>query len=138
MPKTVENCVVLYVEDDDATAYLFQAAMREADLHPQVIRVTDGDEALAFISRTGAYTGAPLPDLILLDLNLPKRNGIEVLVYLRQTLNLRDIPVYLFSTSGNPADEAAALRAGASGYLLKGDTFEAFVDVARMVCSSLA
>jgi CheY-like chemotaxis protein len=137
MPRAIEECVILYVEDDDATAYLFHTAIREAGLHPQIFRVTDGDEAVAFVARTGAYASAPVPDLVLLDLNLPGRNGLEVLAHLRASSYLDDIPVYVFSTSANPADQAAALKSGAAGYLIKGDSFEAFVDAARKICSSL-
>lgn len=69
--KKPEECILLYVEEDDATAHLFRIALNEAGVNPQVFRVTDGDQATAFLSRTGAYEAAPRPDLVLLDLNLP-------------------------------------------------------------------
>ena len=137
MPKAIEDCVVLYVEDDDATAYLLQIAMREAQLQPQVFRVRRGDEALAFLRRAGAYGAAPEVDLVLLDLNLPGRSGFDVLAQIRSMVEFAGLPVHVFSTSDNPSDRKAAADAGATGYLVKGDTFENFIDVARAVCSSL-
>lgn len=137
MPKAIEDCVVLYVEDDDATAYLLQIAMREAQLQPQVFRVRRGDEALSFLRRTGTYNAAPDVDLVLLDLNLPGRSGFDVLTQIRSMPELAGLPVHVFSTSDNAGDRKAAADAGATGYLIKGDTFENFIEVAKAVCSYL-
>jgi CheY-like chemotaxis protein len=98
----------VYVEDDDATAYLFQIARGEANLWPRVFRVTDGEQALAFLSRTATYRRAPAPDLVLLHLNLPCKSGFEVLAGIRQNSALRELPVVVFRNSVRPEDRARA------------------------------
>lgn len=138
MPKPIADCVVLYVEDDDATAYLFQIAMRESEFYPQVFRVTDGEQAIGFVLQTGAYQDAPLPDLVLLDLNLPKRSGLEVLAQIRSDSRFNQIPIFVFSTSENPADRAAAEALGATKILAKGDSLDNFAAVAKAACESLS
>ena len=114
MSKPIEDCVVLYVEDDDATAYLLQTAMRAADVRPHIVRVCDGDEAVAFLRRSGLYASAPQPDLLLLDLNLPKRDGFEVLAEIRHDSSFHEMQIYVFSTSATAEDRAAAVGTGAT------------------------
>jgi two-component system response regulator len=138
VPNSIDRCVILYVEDDDATAYLFEIALREIGIAPQVFRVAEGDEALAFLNKQDVFADAPTPDLILLDLNLPIRSGFEVLSHIRECEAWRSIPVYVFSTSTYPADRAEAMSRGATGYLVKGDSFAAFLEVAKTVCSYLS
>jgi CheY-like chemotaxis protein len=125
------------VEDDDATAYLFQIALREAGVQPQIFRATDGEQALAFLSRAIPYDTAPVPDVVLLDLNLPKVTGLELLRRIRQRAELEGTRVYVFSSSEDPHDKAQAMAAGATGYLHKGMSLDAFVGVAKTVCSDL-
>jgi two-component system, chemotaxis family, response regulator Rcp1 len=135
--KSTDECVVLYVEDDDANAYLFQLALREANLWPQLFRVTDGEEATSFIARTGVYESAPRPDLILLDLNLPRRSGFDVLADIRQHPQLSTVPVIVFSTSDHEHDYLRAMRLGASEYFAKPDNFDRLVEIASSVCQML-
>jgi len=77
--KHLHECSVLHVEDDDASAYLFQLALREADLNPRLFRVSNTRDANEFLLRRAPYDEAPRPDLILLDLNMPGENGFVVL-----------------------------------------------------------
>ena len=137
MPIRVEHCVVLYVEDDDPTAYLFQMAIREVGTTPQIFRVTNGDHAYSFLTRKPPYEDAPTPDLVVLDLNLPGRSGIDVLQAMRSDPKLRTIPVYVFTTSDDPRHRAEAVAAGARDYLIKGDSLEAFIESALHICSGL-
>jgi CheY-like chemotaxis protein len=137
MPVRIEDCVVLYVEDDDPTACLFQMAIREVGTTPQIFRVTNGDHAHAFLTRTQPYQDAPTPDLVVLDLNLPGRNGLDVLNEIKRDPKLSRIPVYVFTSSDDRIDRAAATAAGARDYLTKGDSLDAFVKAARHICSGL-
>ncbi|MEO8130911.1 MAG: response regulator [Bryobacteraceae bacterium] len=135
--KNIEDCVVLHVEDDDATAVLFQLAMKEAKLKPLLFRMRDGAEALDFVLKTGQYPAAPQPDLIILDLNLPRMTGLEVLAAIKGNPHLRDIPAYILTTSIDSRDEAKAMALGATGYLTKGDSLEAFTKSVKRACQSL-
>ncbi len=135
--KSVEECIVLYVEDDDAAAYLFQMAIQRTDIRPQVFRVTDGEQAVAFVMQSGAYRNAPRPDLILLDLNLPRKSGFDVLAEVKATPRLRDIPMVVFSTSTLPYDREKAFELGADDYLRKDGTLDSFVEAAESVCRML-
>ena len=137
MSRRIEDCSILYVDDDDATVYLFRLALREAGISPQIFRVGRGDEAMAFLDRTYPHQDAPVPDMVILDLNLPVRNGFEILRHMQNDSDLRRIPVYVFTTSFDPRDREMALRYGARGYLIKGESFDAFVDAAKAICSEL-
>ena len=136
--KNLDDCVLLQVEDDDASAFLFQTALREAGLSPQCFRVTDGEQATAFLLQDGRYQNAPRPNLVLLDLNLPRKGGLDVLAEMKGHLDLRDIPVVVFSASKLPYDRERAMHLGAVEYLHKPETdFDEFVRVAEAVCKRL-
>src|SRR5215469_15409106 len=96
--------VLLYVEDEDAAVFLLETALQEAGIQVQLYRVSDGEQALAFLRRSGAYSKAPRPDLILLDLNLPRKTGLEVLSEMQTTGDLRSIGVVVFTSSSLAAD----------------------------------
>lgn len=135
--KNLVECVVLYVEDDDATAYLFQMALRRSDLAPQLFRVTNGEDASAFLFKTGVYSNAPKPDLVLLDLNLPRKSGFDVLAQIKDHASLRNVTVVVFSSSSLPYDRERSMLLGADDYLQKGSDFDAFVAAAETVCRML-
>jgi len=134
--KNIHDCVLLYVEDDDASAYLFQLALRETDA-PHFFRVTNGEDATAFLLQNGPYSNAPRPDLLLLDLNLPGKSGFDVLAEMKSNPRLRDITVVVFSTSTLPYDRERSLALGAVDYLHKNGDFETFVNIAKSVCQRL-
>ena len=135
--KTVHECSLLYVEDDDATAYLFQTALQHTSLSPQLFRATNGEDALRFLFQTGAYRDAPQPDLVLLDLNLPRKSGFDVLAEMKSDPRLREIKVVVFSTSTLPYDREKSLELGADDYLNKEGDFDSFIKVAESVCQRL-
>jgi len=135
--KKLEECVILYVEDDDATVFLFQLALKDEGLNPILFRVRDGAQALAFLAKTGTYLNAPEPDLIILDLNLPRVNGLGVLAEIKRHQKLRELPIYIFTTSTNPSDQVKALAMGASGYLTKGASIGTFTDAVKTFCRAL-
>ena len=134
--KKIEQCVLLYVEDDDAAAYLFQTALEDAGLNPRVYRVTDGDQATTFLLQGGAYESAPRPDLVLLDLNLPRKSGLDVLAEVRHKAEFRELPVIVFTAS--VYDRGRAMELGATAYISKPIGYDELVGVAKRICAMLA
>ena len=109
---------VLIAEDNDADVHLTAIALQDARI-ANVHVVGDGEEALDFLKREGAYASAPRPDLILLDLNLPKKDGFQVLAEMRADAHLKTIPVIVVSGSDREADVARAYDLQIAGYLVK-------------------
>ncbi len=131
------NGVLLYVEDEDAAVFLLEAALKQIENSVRLYRVSDGEQALSFLRRLGAYEKAPTPDLILLDLNLPRKSGFEVLADVRHSNSLSSIPVVVFTSSSRPSDKEKSLALGARYYITKPASFEGFMQVVRAVCSYL-
>jgi CheY-like chemotaxis protein len=127
--------VVLYVEDDDAAFLTMQLALQEFQAPIELYRAADGDQALAFVRQSAPYQDAPRPNLILLDLNLPKRSGMEVLAELKSDESLRSIPVIIFSSSSRATDRNQSLKLGAEEYVTKPSSFERFVETVQRACS---
>ncbi len=121
---------VLLVEDSLGDVRLLQEAFREANSDIQLHVACDGLEALAFLARSGEHARAPRPDLILLDLNLPKMDGREVLAHIKQDASLRAIPTVILTTSDAETDIARSYELHANCYLRKPvelDKFETLV-----------
>ena len=116
---------VLLVEDNAADARLAIEALRECTVPTHVAVVSDGLQALSYLRREGQYAGAVLPDVLLLDLNLPKMDGRKVLVEIKSDHILKHIPVIIF-TSSEAEHEVLAYRHGASGYLVKPHALESY------------
>jgi len=129
--------VLLYVEDEDAAVFLLETALKEADIQVQLYRVSDGEQALAFLRCSGAYEKAPKPDLILLDLNLPRKSGLEVLSEMQHDVRLRDIIVIVFTSSALSADKRRSLALGAREYITKPSSFDGFVEAVKTACARL-
>lgn len=128
--------VLLYVEDEDAAVFLLETALKEASIPVQLYRVSDGEQALAFLRKAGAYEKAPKPDLILLDLNLPRKTGFEVLSEVQREDDLRAISVIVFTSSSLPADRKKSLALGARRYITKPSSFDGFIEAVKEACSS--
>ena len=119
-PDVTMSLRVLVAEDDDDHRFLAVRALREASgLDVQVDEVADGAEALDFIYRRGRFRNSHRPHLILLDLKLPKVNGLEVLERVKQDAELNSIPVVVVSASDRPEDIDAAYRLGTNCYVSK-------------------
>lgn len=129
--------VLLYVEDEDAAVFLLETALREAGIQVQLYRVSDGEQALAFLRGSGAYARAPKPDLILLDLNLPRKNGLEVLSEMQGDELLRHNNVIVFTSSSLSADRRRSLALGAQEYITKPSSFDGFVEAVKTACARL-
>ncbi len=110
---------VLLVEDSPGDVRLTQEAFRDANPSIQLHVAPDGVEALAFLHHHGAYVDAPRPDLILLDLNLPKMDGREVLSHIKNNDDLKTIPTVILTTSDAEADIAKSYQLQANCYLTK-------------------
>ena len=129
-----ENVDILLVEDNPTDAELTLRALRKGNLANHVIWVKDGAEALEFIFRTGAYAARPVqnPKLILLDLKLPKVDGIEVLRRIKADEHTRIIPVVMVTSSAEGRDVAESYKLGVNSYVIKPVEFEQFSEtVAR-------
>jgi chemotaxis family two-component system response regulator Rcp1 len=121
---------VLLVEDSPGDVRLTQEAFREANRAIHLHVAADGVEAMAFLRRQGVHTRAPRPHLILLDLNLPKMDGREVLAHIKEDDNLKTIPTVILTTSEAEADILTSYKLQANCYLSKPvqlDEFEAIV-----------
>ncbi len=114
----IQNFLVLLAEDDPGDATLVKTAFADSPYQCRIDHAWDGVEAMSKLQSLAGASGR-LPDLLLLDLNMPKKNGIEVLCEIKADPALRDIPVVMLTTSDAPRDIASAYRAGASGYVSK-------------------
>jgi chemotaxis family two-component system response regulator Rcp1 len=121
---------VLLVEDSPGDVRLTLEAFRDANTLVNLHVVTDGADAMAFLRRRGSHVDAPRPDLILLDLNLPKMDGREVLAHIKEDENLKTIPTVILTTSEAEADIVKSYQLRANCYLTKPvqlDEFEGLV-----------
>ncbi len=132
------ECVVLYVEDDNATAYLFQRALVETGIRVHVFRVRDGEEAISFLSRDGHFLDAPVPDLVVLDIGLPKISGFGVLEAIRSREYLKDVAVVMLSTSTSSVDRQRALTLGATDFFHKSSDWSKLIAMGKAICGLAA
>jgi CheY-like chemotaxis protein len=133
MEETLMSLEVLLVEDSPGDVRLTQEAFREANgsIHLQV--ACDGAEAMAMLRREGRHAASPRPDIILLDLNLPKMDGREVLAHIKADDSLRTIPTVILTTSSATADIVKSYQLQANCYLTKPVQFEAFESLVKSI-----
>jgi CheY-like chemotaxis protein len=124
---------VLLVEDSPGDVRLTREAFREANPAVRLHVASDGIEAMAFLRREGPNADAPRPDFILLDLNLPKMDGREVLALVKEDDNFRTIPTVILTTSEADADILQSYELNANAYLRKPVTLEAFEALVRSI-----
>ncbi len=124
---------VLLVEDDPGDVLITREAFEENKVRNQLNVVNDGVKALAYLRREGGYADAPRPDLILLDLNLPKMGGHEVLEQIKSDADLQRIPVVVLTTSDAEEDVLRSYNLHANAYVTKPVDFERFLSVVRQI-----
>ncbi|MEU4559531.1 response regulator [Actinoplanes sp. NPDC023936] len=124
---------VLVVDDDDADTMMIEEALMTAPIPPTVHRVADGTEALEYLRRNGGFADAVRPDFILLDLNMPRMNGNEVLVQLKSDDDLKTIPVVVLTTSNAGADIESSYAHHANAYVTKPIDLESFEGAVRQI-----
>jgi two-component system, chemotaxis family, response regulator Rcp1 len=124
---------VLLVEDSPGDVRLTQEAFRDANKAIQLHVVVDGVEAMAFLKHEGAHVHAPRPDLILLDLNLPKMDGREVLAHIKEDESLKLIPTVILTTSDAEADIVKSYQLQANCYLNKPVQLDAFENLVKSI-----
>jgi len=124
---------VLLVEDDEGDVLMTREAFEHFKIRNTLHVVSDGEQALQFVRRTGDYADAPTPGLIMLDLNLPRRGGLEVLSDLKSDPDLRVIPVVILTTSQAEEDIVRSYSLHANAYVTKPVDFDRFIDVVRQI-----
>lgn len=124
---------VLLVEDDAADVVLVREVFEQYKIRNKLYVVGDGEQAIEFVRRTGEFADAPRPGLILLDINLPRRNGLEVLADIKSDDDLMDIPVIMLTTSEAEEDVLRSYRQHANAYISKPVDFDRFTEVVRKI-----
>jgi CheY-like chemotaxis protein len=127
---------ILHVEDDPNDALLFQHACHKAGVSFELYSVNDGDQAIAYLRGVEKFSDRrkhPFPQLILLDLKMPRLNGFDVLTWLRNEKAFKTMPVIILTSSNHETDIKRAYDLGANSYLVKPVGFDALVEVARTI-----
>lgn len=124
---------ILLVEDSPSDTELTQEALREAKVSNHLSTVEDGVQAMDFLRRRGVFSGAPRPDLIILDLNLPRKDGREVLAEIKEDPELKTTPVVVLTTSQAEQDVLQAYHLQANCYITKPVDFEHFLEAVRSI-----
>jgi chemotaxis family two-component system response regulator Rcp1 len=134
MAKPLGDMVdILLVEDNEGDARLAKEAMRDSKIRNILHHVADGEEAMAFLRKEGKHAEAPRPDLILLDLNLPRKDGRQVLAEIKADEDLKRIPVVILTVSGAEEDILKAYNLHANCYITKPIDLGQFIKVVRSV-----
>jgi CheY-like chemotaxis protein len=118
---------ILVAEDNPADVYLLREALSQHPAQVELVVVVDGEEALDYIDKRGRFSDAPKPDLFVLDLNLPKSDGNDVLRRIREKPELNSIPVVVLTSSDSPRDRNVAASLGAASFLTKPSDLDQFL-----------
>jgi CheY-like chemotaxis protein len=124
---------ILLVEDNEGDARLAREAMRDSKIRNTLHHVLDGEEAMACLRKEGRFAGAPRPDLILLDLNLPKKDGRQVLAEIKSDEELKRIPVVILTVSSDEQDILKSYNLHANCYVTKPIDLDQFIKVIRSI-----
>ena len=132
-PRSAEPVQILLVEDSPGDIRLTREVLRDAKIANELHIVGDGEQAMAFLNREGDYADVRRPDLILLDLNLPRKDGREVLAELKDDPELHLIPVIVLTTSGAEQDVLRSYDLNAACYITKPIDLDEFISVVRSI-----
>jgi CheY-like chemotaxis protein len=131
--EETERLAVMLVEDSLADVYLVREAMREEGLECDLRVAEDGEKAIQIIDRVDQDTETPAPSMALLDINVPKKNGTQVLERLRQSARCGNIPIVMISSSDSPAERQRAFELGATDYFRKPSSLNEFMQLGKLV-----
>ena len=131
MRPLIRHGPILLAEDDPDDRLLLEHAFRVCGNTLPLVFVEDGEELVEYLCRRGRFVGAPRPDLVVLDLNMPRKDGREALAAIKGDPDLRCIPIVVLTTSNMPEDIANAYALGANSFVSKPVTFEGLVAVVR-------
>lgn len=130
----MKPCIILYAEDEANDIIFFELALQSASSPHTLNAVRDGEQAIHYLSGKGPFADRalhPLPALVLLDINLPKKSGLEVLAWIRQQPRFESLPVLMLTSSSRPEDMEKARLLGANDYLLKPSDPRELVEVVK-------
>ena len=136
--SVVPSVRILVVEDNASDVFLLDRALKKQGLRFELVHLLNGGEALAFIRRHGAYADAAIPDLILVDFNLSKYTGEDILREIRGARHLNGVPVCVWSSSRSLRDEALLKDLGISEFITKPSGLDQFMDIGRVIKGLLA
>jgi two-component system, chemotaxis family, response regulator Rcp1 len=133
MSEVVRPIEILLVEDNPGDADLAKAALEHSKIHNTLHVAGDGEEAMTFLRQTGKHAGAPRPDLVLLDLNLPKKDGREVLAEIKSDDDLKRIPVVILTISKDEEDVLKSYNLHANCFITKPIDLDQFLKVVKSI-----
>jgi CheY-like chemotaxis protein len=122
---------ILVVEDNDDDVVLIQEAFSEGKVINRIIFVRDGEEAMAYLRKQGAYAAAPMPGMVLSDINMPKKNGFELLADIKADPRLRALPVIMLTVSDREEDIVRSYEQGACSYIRKPVSLTRFIAIVK-------
>jgi DNA-binding response OmpR family regulator len=129
---------IVVIEDNASDVFLLDRALNQHDLRFELVHLQSGGEALAFIRRQGAYAKAPIPNLILVDLNLSKYTGEDILREIRSASHLGGVPLCVWSSSRSRRDEALLKELGVSQFITKPSGLDQFMEIGKTIKDLLA
>lgn len=124
---------ILLVEDNEGDIVLIKEALSEGGFQHHLSIVRNGEDAIQFLNREGQFASATLPDLIIMDINLPRMNGMEVLQFIKQHVLYRSIPVVMLTTSSSTRDILDAYRQHVNSYIIKPGNLQAYIGVVHSI-----
>jgi DNA-binding response OmpR family regulator len=120
---------ILVIEDNAGDVVLIRKMLRHHEIQSEVVAIRDGEAALDYLGRYDSPTFPPVPELVILDLNLPKIHGTAVLQYIRSNPSMQQVPVVVLSSSDTISERQNALNLGANDYIAKPQDLEAFLEI---------
>ena len=136
--SVVPAAQIVVIEDNDSDVFLLDRALKKQDIRFELVHLLSGGEAIGFIRRQGAYADAPIPNLILLDLNLSKYTGQDILREIRSAGHLCEVPVCVWSSSRSRRDEALLKDLGVSQFITKPSGLDQFMEIGKIIKALLA
>jgi DNA-binding response OmpR family regulator len=124
---------VLVIEDNSSDVFLLERAMNKQDLRFELVHLTNGAEALAFIRKQGAYADAAIPKVILVDLNLSKYSGEDILRAIRDAKHLAGVPVCVWSSSQSQRDRTMMMDLGVARFITKPSGLDQFMEIGKVI-----